>query len=316
VPDRRGFFDVRGLFDRLNRLDWRVLERVRRLSAATDVLRNQSIAVRNEFSGPENITRRRLLTGVPGAAGLVMLAGAASTGSAPTARATTRPRSPAHPIEHATTAVPPPLPTQHRPAFTLADYRRITSAPAFPPDAVALTIDDGPHPVWTPKILRLLDRYHVPALFCMIGNQVLGHEAVARSVTRAGHQLANHTWSHPSSLAHRPRELVRKEIAKAQAKIQDTTGYAPRLFRSPGGAWSPTVMNEAAHAGLVPLDWSEDPRDWSRPGTAAIKHRLLAARPGQILLCHDGGGDRSQTYAALSTVIPALTARGLRFVAL
>jgi peptidoglycan/xylan/chitin deacetylase (PgdA/CDA1 family) len=286
------------------------------LSATADTLRDQSSALRDQFSGPENVTRRRLLTGAPGAAGLAMLAGAAaSTGPAPTFRATTRPRTPAHPIEHATTS-PPPLPAQQRPVFTLADYRRITSAPAFPPDAVALTIDDGPHPVWTPKILRLLDRYHVPALFCMIGNQVLGHEAVARSVIRAGHQLANHTWSHPSTLAHKPREQVRKEIAKAQAKIHGTTGYAPKLFRSPGGAWSPTVMTEAARAGLVPLDWSDDPRDWSRPGTAAIRHRLLQARPGQILLCHDGGGDRSQTYAALSTVIPALTARGFRFVAL
>jgi peptidoglycan/xylan/chitin deacetylase (PgdA/CDA1 family) len=133
---------------------------------------------------------------------------------------------------------------------------------------------------------------------------------------RAGHQLANHTWSHPISLAGKSAADVRHEITKAQRKIQTTTGYAPKLFRSPGGAWSPTVMQEAARAGLVPLDWSDDPRDWSRPGTKAIERRLLAARPGQILLCHDGGGDRSQTYAALSTVLPALTARGYRFVAL
>jgi peptidoglycan/xylan/chitin deacetylase (PgdA/CDA1 family) len=266
----------------------------------------------DRFYGELTVSRRRLLTAVPGAAGLAMVAGAASTGPKSTFRAVTRPRP--HPAESATVALP--LPPQHRPIFTLTDYRKITSAPAFPTDAIALTIDDGPHPVWTPKILRLLDRYHVPALFCMIGNQVLGHEPVARTVTKAGHQLANHTWSHPTSLAHKPRGQVRKEIAKAQEKIHDTTGYAPRLFRSPGGDWSPTVMQEAAHAGLVPLDWSDDPRDWSRPGTAAIKRRLLAARPGQILLCHDGGGDRSETYAALSTVIPALTARGLRFVAL
>jgi peptidoglycan/xylan/chitin deacetylase (PgdA/CDA1 family) len=208
------------------------------------------------------------------------------------------------------------MPAQTRPVFTLADYRRVTQAPPFPDDAIALTIDDGPHPVWTPQILRLLDRHHVPALFCMIGNQVLGHEPVARTVTRAGHQLANHTWSHPTLLARKPAAVVRKEIARAQEKIHDTTGYAPRLFRSPGGDWSPTVMREAANAGLVPLDWSDDPRDWARPGVPAIERRLLAARPGQILLCHDGGGDRSQTYHALSTVIPALKARGLRFVAL
>jgi peptidoglycan-N-acetylglucosamine deacetylase len=266
--------------------------------------------VLDRLSVAGNLTRRRLLTGVPSAAGLFMLAGAAPTGPASTGRATT------HPRPHPATAAPTPLPAQHRPIFTLADYRRITSAPAFPSDAVALTIDDGPHPVWTPKILRLLDRYHVPALFCMIGNQVLGHEPVARAVVRAGHQLANHTWSHPAALATKPPGRIRHEITKAQEKIRDTTGYPPKLFRSPGGAWSPSVLHEAAHAGLIPLDWSDDTRDWTRPGTAAITRRLLAARPGQILLCHDGGGDRSQTYTALSTAIPALTAHGLRFVAL
>ena len=270
----------------------------------------------DRLTGEANVTRRRLLTAVPGAAGLAMLAGAASpepNSRSTLIRARTRPRQ--RPTESAGVK-PKPLKPQQRPIFTLADYRRITAGPAFPTDAVALTIDDGPHPVWTPKILSLLERYHVPALFCMIGNQVLGHETVARSVTQAGHQLANHTWSHPISLAGKGHHDVKTEIAKAQNKIYDTTGYAPKLFRSPGGAWSPTVMQEAAHAGLVPLDWSDDPRDWSRPGVAAIKSRLLAARPGQILLCHDGGGDRSQTYAALNTVLPALTARGYRFVAL
>ena len=265
-----------------------------------------------------NLTRRRLLTALPGAAGLAMLAGTGPSTAAPALsasppRATTKPRT--RPTESAT-AAPRKLAAQHKPVFTLSDYRRVTSAPAFPSDAIALTIDDGPHPVWTPKILRLLDKYHVPALFCMIGNQVLGHETVAKDVTRDGHQLANHTWSHPTSLATKNHAAVGKEIKRAQEKIHDTTGYAPKLFRSPGGAWSPTVLKEAANAGLVPLDWNNDPRDWSRPGTAAIKRRMLAAKPGQILLCHDGGGDRSQTYQALKTVLPALKARGLRFVAL
>ncbi|HEY0534844.1 MAG TPA: polysaccharide deacetylase family protein [Actinoplanes sp.] len=266
------------------------------------------------------VARRRVLIAVPSAAGLALLAGAADFEISaakpperlPVARATVRPR-PASPTEKAKVVT---LPVQHKPVFTLSDYRRMTGAPAFPADAIALTIDDGPHPVWTPKILRLLDKYHVPATFCMIGNQVLGHESVAQSVTRAGHQLANHTWSHPEKLAGKSHDQVRKEIERAQAKIQKTTGYAPKLFRSPGGDWSPTVLQEAAKAGLVPLDWSDDPRDWSRPGVPHIKNKLLVARPGQILLCHDGGGDRSQTYEALNAVIPALVAKGLRFVAL
>lgn len=268
------------------------------------------------------VARRRVLTGVPVAAGLALLAGAADAGISSSARpaagtlvraqAVVRPRT-APPTEK--TKVPT-LAVQRKPIFTLSDYRRITGAPPFPADAIALTIDDGPHPVWTPKILHLLDKYHVPAMFCMIGNQVLGHEDVARTVAKAGHQLANHTYSHPTKLARKSHDQVRKEIERAQAKIQKTTGYAPKLFRSPGGDWSPTVFQEAARAGLVPLDWSDDPRDWSRPGVAHIRSKLMAARPGQILLCHDGGGDRSQTYQALSSVIPALVAKGLRFVAL
>jgi peptidoglycan/xylan/chitin deacetylase (PgdA/CDA1 family) len=260
------------------------------------------------------LSRRRLLRAGPGLAGALVLASSAAA-PGPVPRATTAPR-PAAPKPSAKPAGPPPLRPLRQPVHTLKDYRHVLPGPAFPADAVALTIDDGPHPVWTPKILRLLDKHHVPALFCMIGNQVLGHEGVARSVVGDGHQLANHTWSHPTEMAGRPVRRMRRELSRAQEKIYDTTGYAPTLFRSPGGDWSPALLGAAAKARMVPLDWSEDPRDWSRPGVAAITRRLLGARPGEILLCHDGGGDRSQTYAALRTVIPALKARGYRFVAL
>ena len=261
------------------------------------------------------LSRRRLLRAAPGVAGALVLTGSAAAGRVPAPRATTAPR-PAAPRPPAASAAPAAWRPLRQPVHTLRDYRRALPGPAFPADAVALTIDDGPHPVWTPKILRLLDRHHVPALFCMIGNQVLGHEPVARDVVRDGHQVANHTWSHPTAMGRRRRGHMRWELARAQEKIYDTTGYAPTLFRSPGGDWSPTLLGAAAQARLVPLDWSDDPRDWSRPGVAAITRKLLAARPGNILLCHDGGGDRSQTYTALRTVIPALQARGYRFVAL
>ncbi|MEV4702500.1 polysaccharide deacetylase family protein [Actinoplanes sp. NPDC049316] len=266
-------------------------------------------------------SRRQVLRMLPAGLGALLL----SASDVPAAdehqpRAIATPRAP---------GAPKPAPPRHggapdqhgraalsRPVFTLREYRRAVPGPAFPRDAVALTIDDGPHPVWTPKILRLLAHHHVPATFCMIGNQVLGHEATARDVVRDGHQVANHTWSHPTHLARKHGAKVSKEIERAQDKIYSTTGHTPAVFRSPGGDWSSTVLGAAANAGMVPLDWSDDPRDWSRPGTAAIRRRLLAARPGQILLCHDGGGDRSQTYAALKTVVPALKARGYRFIAL
>ena len=273
--------------------------------------------------GGITLTRRQLLIGLSGVAGVGLVGGAVALHSATdgadekpirplsASPAVTRPRTP-----ESTTVATPTAPVQHRPIYTLAEYRKAARAAPFPADSIALTIDDGPHPIWTPKILRLLDKYHVPAIFCMIGNQVLGHENVAQMVTRAGHQLANHTYSHPTHLAKKPRALLQKEIQRAQTKIQKTTGYAPKLFRSPGGDWSPQLLHEVAKAGMLPLDWSVDPRDWSRPGVNAIERRLLAAHPGQILLCHDGGGDRSQTYKSLSVVIPTLKARGLHFAAL
>lgn len=264
----------------------------------------------------DGLSRRRLLRAVPAAAGTLLLTGAAPPARAPVPRATTapRPRAPHPSSAHRTPAAA--LPTFRRPVYTLNDYRRAMGGPAYPSHAIALTIDDGPHPLWTPRVLRLLDHYHVPALFCMIGNQVRGHESIARSVVRDGHQVANHTWSHPLALAREQVAPARREIIHAQDMIYSTTSYTPSLFRSPGGAWSPTLFRTVAGTHLVPLDWSDDPRDWSRPGVAAITRRLLAARPGQILLCHDGGGDRSQTYTALRTVIPALLARGYHFVAL
>lgn len=266
------------------------------------------------------LTRRRLLWAIPGAALVGGTIAALADRGKP--EATKTPNLVVS--EPAPSQVPAPAPTTPRPTTqvmkfpvrTLEDFRKVVPGEPFPTDAIALTIDDGPHPIWTPAILRLLEKHHVPALFCMIGNQVLGHEATARDVAADGHLIANHTWSHPIKLAKLPSHVVLKEIHRAQDKIYSTTGFAPSLFRSPGGAWSEGLSKSVSHSGVIPMDWTTDPRDWSRPGVAHITKRLLAAKPGQILLCHDGGGDRSQTLASLKTVIPALQAKGLKFVAL
>jgi peptidoglycan/xylan/chitin deacetylase (PgdA/CDA1 family) len=267
-------------------------------------------------AGDSPLSRRRMLGAGLAAAGTLLLAAGSDSGARPPMARIVTAVAPGLPPAPSPSASPSPLPVQERPVFTLADYRRAVPGPAFPSNAVALTIDDGPHPTWTPKILNLLDQYHVPALFCLIGNQVQGHEAVARSVVWAGHQVANHTWSHPTAMAHFADDKIHTEIARAQDKIYSTTGKTPTLFRSPGGDWSPGLLAAAAGARMVALDWSDDPRDWTRPGVQTIVSKMLAAHPGQILLCHDGGGDRSQTYTALQTVIPTLQARGYQFVAL
>jgi peptidoglycan/xylan/chitin deacetylase (PgdA/CDA1 family) len=181
------------------------------------------------------------------------------------------------------------------------------------PKVIALTIDDGPSPVYTPQILQLLDKYQVTATFSMIGLQVDAHPGMAREVAAAGHMIANHTWSH-LDLAVLPPVAIADQINRATGAIHTVTGRVPTLFRAPYGAWSPVVLQHCAQTGMTPLDWSVDPRDWSRPGVASIVGNIMRnTKTGSIILEHDGGGNRSQTVAALTIVLPRLLAAGYHF---
>ena len=181
------------------------------------------------------------------------------------------------------------------------------------PKVIALTIDDGPSPVYTPQILQLLDKYHVTATFSMIGLQVDAHPGMAREVAAAGHMIANHTWSH-LDLAVLAPVTVADQISRATDAIHTVTGRVPTLFRAPYGAWSLAVLQRCAQTGMTPLDWSVDPRDWSRPGVASIVGNIMGnTKTGSIILEHDGGGNRSQTVAALKIVLPRLLAAGYQF---
>lgn len=181
------------------------------------------------------------------------------------------------------------------------------------PKAVALTIDDGPSPIYTPQILRLLHRYRVTAAFSMIGVNVDAYPGVALEVAQAGHVIMNHTWTHPD-LAHMSPGAVWDEMAYGTDAIHRATGRRPRMFRAPYGAWSPTVLHYCGQMGMTPVDWSVDPRDWSLPGVAAIVENIMEnTGTGSIILEHDGGGNRSETVAALSVVLPRLLDEGFRF---
>ena len=180
------------------------------------------------------------------------------------------------------------------------------------PKVIALTIDDGPHPIYTPQILALLQRYRITATFHMIGRQVAANRALVREVAAAGHLVANHTWDHTNQAKLSP-PAIRSEIQRTNDALH-TAGITPSVFRAPYGAWSHAVFEACAQARLRPVDWSLDPRDWSRPGTQSIIHRIMSAtRTGSIILEHDGGGDRSQTVAALTVVLPELLTAGYRF---
>jgi peptidoglycan-N-acetylglucosamine deacetylase len=179
--------------------------------------------------------------------------------------------------------------------------------------SVFLTFDDGPDPTFTPQVLDVLAKHGVKATFCMVGKYAKANPGLVQRVVAEGHALCNHTQNH-ASLDTLSADGVESEIASAQASISGAGGRAPGVFRIPYGRSSATVQAVAAKLGLSILGWNVDPSDYTRPGTDQIVARVSAAlRPGAIVLMHDGGGDRSQTVAALDRLIPMMKAAGYSF---
>jgi peptidoglycan/xylan/chitin deacetylase (PgdA/CDA1 family) len=185
-----------------------------------------------------------------------------------------------------------------------------------PKHAIALTVDDGPDPDWTPKVLRLLDKYRMQASFCVVGVHADAYPNLVRDVHRAGHVIVNHSYTHIQPFNRQTEKRVVAEITRTQRAIEKAAHVTPELFRAPGGAWSPFIFRAVAAYGLTPLDWDVDPDDWAMPGTRKIERAMLKGRPGDIVLCHDGGGNRSETVRALRKVLPAWKHRGYTTVPL
>jgi peptidoglycan-N-acetylglucosamine deacetylase len=227
----------------------------------------------------------------------------AARGGGRAPRATPGPHTSAQPAQARRAAAPAASPAYKTPMYYVDDG----------PKTIALTIDDGPSPVYTPEVLRVLGEYRVTASFSMVGRYAAAYPDVAREVTAAGHMVVNHTWDHGDLASMKPA-AVRDEIARATDAIAAATGQRPAMFRAPYGYWSPEVFRCCAQDQLRPLDWSVDPRDWARPGVRAIVKTVLATtRTGSIILEHDGGGNRSQTVAALKIWLPRLLDAGYRF---
>jgi peptidoglycan-N-acetylglucosamine deacetylase len=181
---------------------------------------------------------------------------------------------------------------------------------------LALTFDDGP---WydTPQFLDILERDRVPATFFEIGEEVPVYGqggAVERRMLADGDMIGDHTWNHADVAG--GGGFAAGEIAQAAAAIKAATrGFAPCLFRAPGGAVSGGLESEARSMGFTTIQWDVDPRDWATPGTGSIYHTVTTtAHNGSIILQHDGGGNRSQTLAALPQEIAFFKGQGYRFV--
>jgi peptidoglycan/xylan/chitin deacetylase (PgdA/CDA1 family) len=186
------------------------------------------------------------------------------------------------------------------------------AAGAAGPLAVALTFDDGPWPHITEQILTILTQRQAPATFFTVGRQVQRYPELVRQELAAGMAVGSHSYSHPQPFDRLPAARIRDEITRGRRSLQPL-GIHPVGFRPPGGATSPAVAAAAQEFGDRTVLWSVDPADW-QPGVTAnqLAQRVLAAaRPGAIVLLHDGGGNRSATVAALPAIIDGLRRLGL-----
>jgi peptidoglycan-N-acetylglucosamine deacetylase len=185
--------------------------------------------------------------------------------------------------------------------------------------AVALTFDDGPNPIATPRILDALAARGVKATFFVLGRHADRWPELVRRMSDEGHVLGNHGFFHRKLHVHGPA-YVRRDLTMGVASIDRASGVRPRLFRAPHGFRNPWVSPIAASLGERTVGWSLGVWDSTRPGADVIVRRTVdGSRPGSILLLHDGdgydmGGDRTQTADAVPAIIDELQARGFAFV--
>jgi cellulose synthase/poly-beta-1,6-N-acetylglucosamine synthase-like glycosyltransferase/peptidoglycan/xylan/chitin deacetylase (PgdA/CDA1 family) len=188
---------------------------------------------------------------------------------------------------------------------------------------IALTFDDGPDPDWTPRIARTLRRLRVPATFFVVGERVARYPGIVRDLVRDGFEIGDHTFHH-ASLSGLPGWQRGLEISLTESAVAGAAGIRPRLVRPPYSSEPNTVTADAASSyaaiardGYLIALSNLDSEDWRRPGIATIVRRSTPeGERGGIVLMHDGGGDRSQTIAALERLVPRLERRGFRFVTL
>jgi peptidoglycan/xylan/chitin deacetylase (PgdA/CDA1 family) len=236
-------------------------------------------------------------------------------------------------VERQVTLAPPPLPEVEeglwRPGRPRVELHRVgeTSGEVLartvveeerspePEDGkvVALTFDDGPDPRWTPEIMQILQEEGVRATFCVLASAGRRLPDLVRAQYDAGHAHCDHTVDHPN-LGRRSRAEVIAQLGGGAAFLESVDGVWPQLFRAPFGVVSPEVVKVARMLDLRVLGWTVDSSDYLRSPPEEIVARTMAGiRPGAVVLMHDGGGDRTNTVAALRPLIHALKAEGYSF---
>jgi len=189
---------------------------------------------------------------------------------------------------------------------------QVTSGPSSG-KRVAITFDDGPSS-YTSGYLASLRAEGGVATFFQIGQQVPGQGAIERAILAGGNALANHSWDHAD--LSRGGSFASSELSRTSAAIKTASGgYRVCLYRPPYGATSSGLVSAGNALGMKSVLWDVDTNDWQLPGTSAIISRAVnGARAGSIILMHDGGGNRSQTAAAVGPIVRGLKARGFTLV--
>jgi peptidoglycan-N-acetylglucosamine deacetylase len=177
---------------------------------------------------------------------------------------------------------------------------------------IAMTFDDGPSATLTPKLLDLLAAHHIKATFFVIGENVAEHPEIVARAAREGHEIANHSWSHPN-FGKMSDESVRRQLQQTDNAIKSATGKRPTLLRPPYGSITARekrwIHDEFGYQIIL---WDVDPYDWKRPGPAVVRARILKeTRPGSIVLSHD---IHPGTIEAMPSTFNELEAKGFKFV--
>jgi peptidoglycan/xylan/chitin deacetylase (PgdA/CDA1 family) len=176
---------------------------------------------------------------------------------------------------------------------------------------IAMTFDDGPHPILTPRLLDMLKARGIRATFFLIGQNAAEYPDIVRRIAAEGHEIGNHTWNHPQLTKLSPSAL-REEIERTSSTIAEIIGKPLVVMRPPYGATSLYQPLDEPRIRMKVILWSVDPLDWKYRNSARVESQILAgAQPGAIILSHD---IHATTVAAMPDVFDSLLARGYKFV--
>ncbi|WP_405763631.1 glycosyltransferase [Streptomyces sp. NBC_01420] len=201
---------------------------------------------------------------------------------------------------------------------------RSTTEPAktlrIPDHRIVLTFDDGPDPVWTPKVLDELKKYDAHGVFFVTGTMASRYPDLVERMVREGHEVGLHTFNHPD-LSYQSTSRIDWELSQNQLVLAGAAGIRTSLFRPPYSSFADAMDNKSwpvtqyiGSRGYLTVVNNTDSEDWKRPGVRAIIERATPKHgKGAIILMHDSGGDRSQTVTALGKFLPKMQKQGYSF---